>query len=268
MSTCHSRRDFLKWTSSAVAAMHLPFLSRTASAQQPTVWEKKVHLQHLRLRSNRIPEQAKYYRDVLRVPVEQSGSESLRVTLGSSTLEFVSDADYERPFYHVAFTIPENQLDNAIAWLEPRCPIIPLSPRGDKIMNFRHWNAHSIFFYDPAGNILEFIAHHDLENKAASAFDESQIAYISEIGVVVPEVRDFEGEMKGRFGLSPYRNTSPVFSAIGDIGGLLITVKKGRTWLPYNGVGSEVFPTDVTLSGMEAPGTYRAEGLPYTITHT
>lgn len=263
-----SRREFLTRTGAALAAFHLPVLAGPAHGQSQTVWEKKVHLRQLLLRSRHIPEQETYYREVLRVPVERNPKDHLVVTLGSSTLEFMPHTGPDDPFYHVAFTIPENQLDAARQWLEPRCPILPINSRGDEIMHFRNWNAHSIFFHDPAGNILEFIAHHDLANAVDGAFDESRIQYISEIGVVVPDVAAFEQEMNGRFGLTPYRGHSPAFSPLGDIGGLLITVQEGRIWLPKaTKQAATVYPTDISLAGLGRSARYEAGSLPYTIAH-
>ena len=38
------------------------------------------------------------------------------------------------------------------------------------IVDYSHWNAHSIFFLDPGGNVVEYIARHDLKNGAPGAF--------------------------------------------------------------------------------------------------
>jgi catechol-2,3-dioxygenase len=33
-----------------------------------------------------------------------------------------------------------------------------------EVVDYSHWNAHSIFFLDPAGTVVEYIARHDLKN--------------------------------------------------------------------------------------------------------
>ena len=258
----HTRRQFLINTAAAIAAMHGPL---QAAAFGNTVPNPQVRLRHIRIRANNLEEQREYYRDVLQLPVEDTVGGGLRVTAGESMLEFVVDEAHPGAYYHFAFTIPENQLEAAMVWLEPRCPITVLNPRGDTVMHFKNWNAHSCYFADPAGNILEFIAHHDLQNRVSGPFASSRIERISEIGVVVPDVPAFEARANQAMGLAPYRGSSPVFSPIGDVGGLLIVVKTGRKWFGTDNLPAVVFPTDVHI---ESPGPevhLDVPGHPYTI---
>ena len=58
-----------------------------------------------------------------------------------------------------------------------------------EVVDYSHWNAHSIFFLDPAGNIVEYIARHDLNDGDASPFSWGDILYASEIGLIVDDVK-------------------------------------------------------------------------------
>ena len=40
----------------------------------------------------------------------------------------------------------------------------------DDIANFVNWHAKSVYFFDPAGNIVELIARFDLDNKTSETF--------------------------------------------------------------------------------------------------
>lgn len=246
-------------SATAIAAMHAPLLSAEATREGSA----KVEISHTRLRANNLAEQAAYYRDVLMLPVEAS-DESVRVTAGSSVIEFLPGDPAQRPFYHFAFTIPENQLASAMAWLEPRCPILNIRDTQEKIIQFKSWNAESFYFNDPAGNIHEFIVHHDLANGVPGSFVPEHILWQSEIGFVVPDVPAAEKEIEGSLGLQYYKDHSPVFSAVGDTRGLLILVKQDRIWLPTTDVHADVFPTEVTLATSSA-GTLEFNGLPYRI---
>lgn len=252
-----TRRQLLRRTA-AIVAMHAPLLDmpRVSAAQRP----EPVNLHHLHLIANNLNEQATFYRDILKVPVHETNS-AVHVTIGKSQITFTSDSTVDSPFYHFAFTIPENQLENAMAWLEPNCPIASIKGSRRKVMNFRNWNAHSCYFFDPAGNILEFIAHHDLENGTRKKFDSNQLLHVSEIGLVAPDVPTFEAQITKYLGLTPYISSSEVFSPLGDVNGLLIVVQQDRIWLPTVDVPAGVFPTDIVLGGTQNQHT--CADLPY-----
>lgn len=254
-----NRREFIQ-RAAILAAMHTPLLrAAPAFGAEPS---GPVRLRRIRLNANNLAAQAKFYREVLQLPVEQNDT-AVRVVVGPSVLEFRAEPAVDRPFYHFAFTIPENQLESAMAWLAPRCPIANIRNTENKIMHFRSWNAHSCYFFDPAGNILEFIAHHDLNNGTSVQFQSNQMLYISEIGLVVPDVPSVVADAKEQLGLSPYRGYSDGFAPLGDTHGLLIVCKRERIWLPTTDVPADVFPTRVELEGPR--GSMAWERLPYTI---
>lgn len=255
------RRTFLQWSAAAIAAMHAPLL-----AAETREISAKVEIRHTRLRANNLAEQAAYYRDVLMLPVEASDA-SVRVTAGASVIEFVPGDPAQKPFYHFAFTIPENQLESALAWLEPRCSILNIRDTPEKIMRFKSWNAESFYFNDPAGNILEFIVHHDLANGVPGPFDAKHILWQSEIGLVVPDVPAAEKQIADTLGLRYYIDHALVFAPIGDARGLLIVVKKDRVWLPTLDVHADVFPAEVELAGT-SQATCEFSNLPYRVRST
>jgi catechol 2,3-dioxygenase-like lactoylglutathione lyase family enzyme len=143
------------------------------------------------LTTSKISELRNFYTDMLGFTVLDISDGSLSVQTGKSSITFIkTDAAEARPFYHFAFNIPENKINKALNWQRMRTPIIHPNPNGprDAIVNFSHWNAHSIFFLDPAGNLLEYIARHDLKNSADGEFSSKDILYVSEIGFIVEDV--------------------------------------------------------------------------------
>lgn len=244
----------------AVSAIHVPLLATPSRAQAES---NTLHLKHLHLKSNKLDEQEIFYRDVLKLPVVRTDT-AVTITAGESRITFTKDSNIQDPFYHFAFTIPENKLDNAMEWLAPRCPILNIKSSKRKTIHFGgNWNADACYFFDPSGNILEFIAHHNLNNGTRKKFSEKQILHISEIGLVTPDVPKFQDEIEEKLGLTPYSEPSDTFSAIGDVNGVLIVVQKDRIWLPTTDVPSEIFPTRVELSG--ARDGHRWEEFPYEI---
>ncbi len=218
-----------------------------------------------------LAEMRAFYRDRLGLPVVGEDARSLTIAGGRSRLTFVAaEPDLGKPFYHFAFNIPENKILLAREWQLQRTPIIPpgenlRDPRmPDDIVDYRHWNAHSVFFWDPAGNLVEYIARHDLANSAPGPFSSDDILYASEIGIIVDDV-DFTAEcLKETFDLEPYRGGSEAFRAIGDEQGLLLAMRRGRMLGFGEAKPADIFPTKASLRGV-ATARYTQEGLPYEI---
>jgi hypothetical protein len=136
-------------------------------------------------------------------------------------------------------------------------------------VDFSHWNAHSIFFTDPAGNLVEYIARHALTNAAEGAFTVNDILYASEIAFIVNDVQASGKEMMQALNITEYQAGSGGFWPIGDEHGLLLIIRKGREWSAPPG---EKNVTDIFKTGAHIyTGTakqFQFTGFPYTITAT
>ena len=120
--------------------------------------------------------------------------------------------------YHFAFNIAPNRVEAAHTWLRERVEILK-GPDGNELIEFADWNAKSLYFLDPAGNVAEFIARRALPDS------EELILCVSEVGVV-----GMEHELLSQ---KPYLGmTSDSFVARGDEEGMLIIVKEARPWFP------------------------------------
>ena len=91
-----------------------------------------------------------------------------------------------------------------------------------EVVDYRQWNAHSVFFLDPAGNILEYIARHDLKNADTSPFSWADMLHVSEIGLVVDDVTATAEALKGMAAVAQYKGGDGDFMAMGDEYGLLL----------------------------------------------
>jgi hypothetical protein len=180
------------------------------------------------------------------------------------------------PMYHFAFNIPENTIRAARQWQLERTKLVPtpqhmIDPAyPNDVRHFANWNAHSVFFFDPAFNIVEYIARHELANTSDTPdeFGVEDILYASEIGFVVDETtREAVARRVGaRFDIHEYPRGSTPW-AMGDAHGLLLVLGRlGETW----GENTEtpvrwgIFPTDVVIRGpASVPNTF--DGLPYRV---
>lgn len=209
-----------------------------------------------------LPALTRFYRDVLELPLLAASACEVSFAAGSSRLTFAACPAHLQPCYHFAFDIPEHQFAEAKAWVSKRTPLISLD--GDDTFDFSNWNAHAFYFFDPAGNIVEGIARHDLPNAANEPFTGAQICYISEIGLVTPAVAKTATALKQAFGLRAYRKTEyENFAAIGDVHGLFIVVAEGRAWYPV-GPEAGIFATSIEVAE-PLDGELVLGDLPYTI---
>jgi catechol 2,3-dioxygenase-like lactoylglutathione lyase family enzyme len=203
-----------------------------------------------------------FYRDTLGLPVEFTGDQ-LRVRAGWTDLTFVPSSLDSAPLYHFAFNIPENQVHAAMEWTAQRAEILA-DQAGQTIFPSESWNADAFYFKDPAGNILELIARHDLHNATAGGFNSEQILCVSEIGLGTEDVPGLVDQLQDRFGISPFKGErSDGFTAVGDNEGLYIVVQQGRIWRPDTGVPAELLPVHVNV---DVGGVmHEVRGTPYII---
>ena len=191
-----------------------------------------MKLAHIQIQSSDIQQTATFYKDILDLPIIEKTKESVSIQAGDSVLEFVENPEF-KSIYHFAFNIPENKLDEAIDWCKSKVDLIFIEDQ-KVITNFENWNANAVYFYDNNGNLLEFIARHDLDNAQTEAFSSKAILNISEIGIVNENPLALGEQLIEQHGLEFFSKNanSELFAAVGDDEGLLIMVKPNRNWYP------------------------------------
>jgi hypothetical protein len=273
-----SRRRFLVWASAAaaVSAAHGCTASQnpasTPSLPEPAETGPRIRGLEL-LTAAPLAEMKSFYQQSLGLPVLEDRPDRLTVAAGATPIAFVpARPDGGRPFYHFAFNIPENKVRAARAWQLERSPLLPIPARlrdpeyPDDVVNYSHWNAHSLFFFDPAGNVVEYIARHDLGNAADGPFTSSDILYASEIGLIVDDVPATAATLCGVVGVEQYRDGSDQFTALGDERGLLLVMQRGRL-LSFDAPerkAADVFRTTARVRGARSTRFHVAE-FPYEV---
>lgn len=191
-----------------------------------------MKLEHIQIQSSDIQQTATFYKDILDLPIIEKTKNSVSIQAGNSVLEFLENPEF-KSIYHFAFNIPENKLDEAIDWCKSKVDLIFIEDQ-KVITNFENWNANAVYFYDNSGNLLEFIARHDLDNVQTEAFSSKAILNISEIGIVNENPLALGNQLIAQNGLEFFSKNanSELFAAVGDDEGLLIMVKPDRNWYP------------------------------------
>jgi len=222
-----------------------------------------MNITSLELSTKNLLAQRDFYSQVLELPVNLSAGR-LDVQAGKTKLSFTeAEADFDGA-YHFAFNIPENQFHAAKAWISKRIPLLH-DETGKDEFDSMSWNSNSIYFKDAAGNVLEFIARHNLKNAVTGDFDNRQILNVSEIGLPSEDVITFANELCMQLGLSVSKQEpSATFTPVGDDNGLFIVPIKDRIWIPNSGVPAKLLPVKISF---EANGKqWELRGVPYELT--
>ncbi|HUS15232.1 MAG TPA: hypothetical protein VM536_09470 [Chloroflexia bacterium] len=221
-----------------------------------------MQIRELQLLTTHLAAQQEFYTRVLDLPCV--GADPLTVQAGRSRLRFTEPAAGPAGVYHFAFNIPRNQFAAAKAWVSARVPLLRDST-GTDTFHSEGWNADMVYFADPAGNILEFIARHTLATDAPGPFTAASILSISEIGLATEDVPATVQWLETAVGVPVYNGPgSDTFTPVGDAEGLFIVVKQGRIWVPDTGIPAELLPVQVTVEASGAGQTLT--GPPYRVT--
>ncbi|MCO4292961.1 hypothetical protein NF867_08815 [Solitalea sp. MAHUQ-68] len=158
----------------------------------------------------------------------------LLIEIGSTLLVFHPSDENDKPYYHFAINIPKNQLTEAISYIGPFVSLLKVNSVGDIIADFRNWNAKSVYFIDPVGNIVELIAQFNLSNQSSAAFSAKSFLSISEIGLVVNIVKSTITEFAEHYGIDIFvpSTSTEQFAALGNDEGLFILSEANRNWYP------------------------------------
>ncbi len=223
-----------------------------------------MHITALRIETGDLAAQRAFYTGVLGLPLRHDAPNTFTVAAGDTLLTFDGVAG-STATYHVAFTIPENKLAAAKVWLRDRATLHTLD--GADEFPSQSWNATMLYFRDPAGTILEFIARHALPNAAPGTFTPHDLLCVSEIGLPVDDVPAAIATLTAALGILPYRGgEADTFAPLGDEDGLFIVVRRGRHWFPTD-TPSVAAPIALTVRGVaHASRSFSLPGLPYTIT--
>lgn len=251
----YNRRQFIKHSAmvsfTSLLEGHLLFSTPWNTPNTNNELIKEIRL----FTSTEISKLVHFYHHTLGFKIINHSNTRCTFQTGNSLLTFTKTEKTNSPFYHFAFNIPENKIKQAELWLKIKTPFIKPPPHlidktlhSENIVHFRHWDAHALFFYDPAGNVVEYIARHTLENKGEGDFTPDDVLYISEIGLVVNDVNETFNSISNHIGLGQYKGASENFLALGDENGLIILFKKYTKSAFKKGKPRQTYGTQISIN--------------------
>ncbi|MGB0176694.1 MAG: VOC family protein [Owenweeksia sp.] len=189
-----------------------------------------MRLNHVKLSSAHIDQLKYFYAEKFQFPVVKEEKSEITFELGRSRLTFTENR-LQNAYYHFAFNIPHQQLEEALKWAKSRVDILTYDKK--EIQDFPAWKARSFYFLDPAGNIVEFIARERIEEPARDKFGVKSILNVSEVGIPVFQVSSAFKALNDKTGIEKFDYNDNTFCACGNDEGLFIIVDKAeKRWFP------------------------------------
>ena len=202
-----------------------------------------MRIRHLQLHTPVIEQQYHFYTQVLSIPCLAKKEDRFTLQAGDSLLTFIYSP--QPAYYHFAFNIPSFQSQEALTWLQERVAI--LQDKNQNIIDFINWNAKAIYFFDPAKNIVEFIARKNLGIQSKPPFSSHSIVNLSEIGIPVTQVKPTFQLLEAKTSVRHYWGNFKNFCAAGDENGLFIIVDQNdKQWYPTQ-IPALPFPLELSV---------------------
>lgn len=212
-----------------------------------------MEFREIKLQAKALSDLYHFYKEILELTISDLSNSHFIIQTRDTRLIFEETNNTSAdPFYHFAFNIPSNKILEAYEWLKKRTALLWIGDYKSYMADFKNWNAKSIYFLDPAGNIAEFIARTDLNDVVDEPFSSSHVRNVSEIGLVFPEQsfkQSIENLLKD-YQLTYFAKQPPLesFCAIGDDKGLFIIVPENRSWYPCKDKPAGLFPMQIIFS--------------------
>jgi catechol 2,3-dioxygenase-like lactoylglutathione lyase family enzyme len=207
----------------------------------------------LRAPSGALERLADFY--VGRLGLHAAAGDVAGATIGETQLVFRGGPG--EPFYHFALLVPANRFEAALHWIGERAELLPDPESSEIVFDFDNWDARACYLHDPAGNIVELIAHRGVaESSAGDSFSAAELVGISELGLV-GDRRELAAAL-GKLGLEQWAGDLDAegrLAFVGEKARTVILSPPGRGWLP-TGRPAEPHPTEVEV-GTPIPGVAR-----------
>lgn len=208
----------------------------------------------------RLGELRAFYGELLGLPVvadEPSGGFGVALERARVVLTPADGA----PFHHFALLIAGDRFDAAMAWAADRVALLP-GDAGEPVFDFSSWSARAMYFLDPAGNIVELIAHAGVceSGLGEAAFSAREVVGVSEAGLVVTDLPTVAARLHARARLETWDgDPAGGIAFLGRRAHTLILSAPNRGWLPTRRP-AEAHPVAVMLEGPRGEIQVRADG--------
>lgn len=207
-----------------------------------------MNINHVTMYASNYEATKQFYETTLHFPIISEEHNRFTMRVGKTTVTFMKAPLDEKPFYHFAFDVPSNQFEEAKAWTKGK---IELSKeQGEDEVYFSFIDAKSIYFEDPAGNIVELICRFSDAKPSDEPFTATSLQKISEMSIVVTDKLNALSALQK---VSIFERDREEISANGlsfmgerEDATYLLFVNEGRTWF-FSNKTSTAYPVEIIL---------------------
>ncbi len=209
-----------------------------------------MRIRKLTLPASDVSASAAFFRDMLELPANGNV-----IQVGWSEIRLIPAVEEAPQGVHLAFNVPYDRFDAAIAWLKGRTAL-QKEPDGRECHVLEgYWQSRSVYFDGPDRSVLELIGRRRLVDPARKRpFGGSELSCLSEVGLPSDNVASTVAEAVSTFGVGTLGPATSGFAAIGNDEGLLIAVDPSRPWFPQKRQLPGARGLEVALDGVETSG--------------
>ena len=207
----------------------------------------------VKLQTNQLNAMKFFYENILGFKVLEEAHNKFTIQTGLTVVTFSDERVTKNPFYHFAFDIPSNQFNSAKEWIKQK---VQLSTENDEDeVYFDSIKARSLYFEDPAGNIVEFISRLEDSPKSNLPFTIDHVIKMSEMSLVVEDKITVANELN-KMALSERDQQQISTNSLSFIGTrkhpvYLLLVDAKRRWF-FSKKEAVVYPQEILLdSGIQ-----------------
>ena len=208
-----------------------------------------MNIQNVTMYASNFEQTKQFYLTHLAFPLASEDENSFSILVGQTTITFHIALEGDTPFYHFAFNVPSNQFDEAKAWAKSKVPLS--TEEGDDEVYFENIDAKSIYFEDPAGNIVEFICRLSDSTMSDEPFSASSLQKMSEMSLAIPNKLEAFSLLHN---VGIYKRDDEELSPTGltfmgerEDATYLLLVNEGRTWY-FSSKQAVSYPLSITLT--------------------
>jgi len=164
----------------------------------------KMKITKVKLYVHDVQKMEQFYVDLLGFSLLERTADHFTIAVGESRITFEKIYSYIPKQYHFALNIPSNLFQQAKIWAKEHVGL--LDSEGQDEVYFEFLKAYSCYFYDPEGNIVEFIARQEINSKHDAAyFSTEQVLHIGEINLTTDDILAIAEQLK-KYAIKPIAN--------------------------------------------------------------
>ena len=186
-----------------------------------------------------------FYKNLFKNIITETSPQQFQINVQWNTLKVLEAETDEKPYYHFCFLIPKSHFKQAKEYVSK---IVPLNTKdGEDEISFME-EIQSFYFYDPSGNIVEFMGKDSVDDPINDIFSPESVLALNEMSLVTNNLEKTATKLheKGILEKEPneFKASGLIFVSSDETTVLLSATD--RTWL-FSDKYAKVFPQEINI---------------------